>query len=133
MSTYTIVTRDEAPDFMAQYPGYGEMRFFTGPLGTDQVAFTFRTMPVGTGGKGSYGHRHKSQEEIYFVVSGRLKFKLGDEVIEVGPHTAVKIPADVYRSVHNDGPEEAELVICSVKVDDPEAELETTPDFWPED
>jgi mannose-6-phosphate isomerase-like protein (cupin superfamily) len=133
MSAYTIVTRDEAPDFMAQYPGYGEMRFFTAPLGADQVAFTFRTMPVGTGGKGSYGHRHKSQEEVYFVVSGRLKFKLGDEVVEVGPHTAVKVPADVYRSVHNEGPDEAELVICSVKVDDPEGEIETTPDFWPED
>jgi mannose-6-phosphate isomerase-like protein (cupin superfamily) len=132
MSTYTIVTRDEAPDFMAQYPGYGEMRFFTTPLDAEQVAFTFRTMPVGTGGKGSYGHRHKSQEEIYFVVSGRLTFKLGDEVLEVGPHTAVKVPADVYRSVHNDGPEEAELVICSTKVDDPEGEIETTPDFWPE-
>jgi hypothetical protein len=54
-------------------------------------------------------------------------------VVEVGPHTAVKVPADVYRSVHNEGPDEAELVICSVKVDDPEGEIETTPDFWPED
>jgi mannose-6-phosphate isomerase-like protein (cupin superfamily) len=133
MSTYTIVTRDEAPDFMAQYPGYGEMRFFTAPLDAEQVAFTFRTMPVGTGGKGSYGHRHRNQEEIYFVISGTLQFKLGDEIVEVGPHTAVRIPADTYRSIHNDGPEDAELVICSVKVDDPEAELETTPDFWPED
>ncbi len=132
MSGYSIVTRDEAPDFMAQYPGYGEMRFFTESLENEQVAFTWRSMPVGTGGKGSYGHRHRTQEEIYFVVSGKLLFKLGDDVIEVGPHTAVRIAAETFRSVHNEGPEEAELVIVSVKTDDHEGELETKPDFWPD-
>ena len=132
MSGYKVVSREEAPDFMEQYPGYGEMRFFTDPLEAEQAAFTLRTMPAGTGGKGSYGHRHRSQEEIYFVISGRLLFKLGDEVVEVGPHTAVRVAAETYRSVHNDGPEEAELVICSIRTDDPEAELDTTPDFWPE-
>ena len=45
-------------------------------LGSEQVAFTYRRMPQHTGGKGSYGHRHKRQEEIYFVVSGKLQFKL---------------------------------------------------------
>ena len=133
MSGYSIVTRDETPDFMAQYPGYGEMRFFTEPMEAEQVAFTWRSMPAGTGGKGSYGHRHRNQEEIYFILSGKLLFKLGDEIVEVGPHTAVRVAPDVFRSVHNDGPEEAELVICSPRANDPEAETETTPDFWPED
>jgi mannose-6-phosphate isomerase-like protein (cupin superfamily) len=131
MSGYSIVTRDDAPDFMEQYPGYGEMRFFTEPAKAEQVAFTWRSMPAGTGGKGSYGHRHTDQEEIYFVISGQLLFKLGNEVVEVGPHTAVRVAPDTYRSVHNDGPEEAEMVICSVKVADPEGGVDTTPDFWP--
>src|SRR5687768_12704771 len=133
MSGYSIVTRDDAPDFMAQYPGYGEMRFFTDPVEAEQVAFTWRSMPAGTGGKGSYGHRHKTQEEIYFVISGKLLFKLGDEVVEVGPHTAVRIAADTLRSVHNDGPEEVEMVIVSVKSDDHEGDVETKPDFWPDE
>ncbi len=133
MSGYSIVTRDEAPDFMAQYPGYGEMRFFAEPLAAEQVAFTWRSMPVGTGGKGSYGHRHASEEEIYFVLSGKLLFKLGDEIVEVGPHTAVRVAAETFRSIHNDGPEEAELVICSIKAGGAEDGLETTPDFWPDD
>jgi mannose-6-phosphate isomerase-like protein (cupin superfamily) len=133
MSAYSIVTRDQAPDFMEQYPGYGEMRFFAEPAQAEQIAFTWRSMPAGTGGKGSYGHRHKTQEEIYFVISGKLRFKLGDDVVEVGPHTAVRVAADTFRSVHNDGPEEAEMVICSPRADDAEAELETTQDFWPAD
>lgn len=133
MSGYTVVTRDEAPDMMAQYEGFGEMRFFTEPVDAEQVAFTWRLMPSDTGGKGSYGHRHADQEEIYFVIRGTAQFKLGDEVVEVGPHTAIRVAADVYRSVHNDGPEEVEIVICSTKAADPESALEMTPDFWPVD
>ena len=53
-------------------------------LDAEQVALTYRRMPQHTGGKGAYGHRHTEQEEIYFVVSGKLQFKLEDEVIERG-------------------------------------------------
>jgi mannose-6-phosphate isomerase-like protein (cupin superfamily) len=132
MADHTIVHSDSATDFMADYPGFGEMRSFTDELGAEQVAFTWRSMPPGTGGKGSYGHRHHRQEEVYFVIKGNLLFKLGDDVVEVGPRTAVRVPAHVYRSVHNDGPDEAELVICSVKGDGPAEDPDTTPDFWPE-
>jgi mannose-6-phosphate isomerase-like protein (cupin superfamily) len=131
VSSYSIVTSDEAPDMMAQYEGFGEMRFFAEPLATEQVAFTWRLMPPGSGGKGSYGHRHRDQEEIYFVVRGNLEFKLGDEVVEVGPRTAVRIASDLFRSVHNSSDEEAEMVIVSVRSDD-EDQTEMTPDFWPE-
>jgi len=131
MSGYTVLKRDEATDFMAQYPGYGELRMFTEHLGAEQVAFSWRSMPAGTGGKGSYGHRHRTQEEIYFVISGTLQFKLGDDIVEVGPGGAVRVAPDTFRSVHNDGPEEAELVICSPRVDDPAAETETVDEFWP--
>jgi mannose-6-phosphate isomerase-like protein (cupin superfamily) len=132
MAEHAIAASDEALDYMAEYPGFGEMRSFTDALGCQQVAFTWRSMPSGTGGKGSYGHRHNVQEEIYFVISGNVQFKLGDEVVEVGPRTAVRVPPELYRSVHNDGPDEAELVICSVKGDGAPAEPDTTPDFWPE-
>jgi mannose-6-phosphate isomerase-like protein (cupin superfamily) len=133
MSGYTIVNQDEAPDFMAQYPGYGEMRLYTEQLGAEQVAFSWRAMPAGTGGKGSYGHRHQTQEEVYFVISGTVQFKLGDDVVEVGPGSAVRVAPDTFRSVHNDGPEEARLVICSPRVDDPVSETETVDEFWPQD
>jgi mannose-6-phosphate isomerase-like protein (cupin superfamily) len=133
MSGYSITGREDAPDLMADYPGYGEMRFFAEPAGAEQVAFTWRSMPPGTGGKGSYGHRHRNQEEIYFVVRGTLQFKLGDDIVEVGPRTAVRVAPETYRSVHNDGPDEAEMVICSTRSESPEDETEMTPDFWPQD
>jgi mannose-6-phosphate isomerase-like protein (cupin superfamily) len=129
MSNYTIRQLDEVHDVLGDYPG--EMRFFGEPLGTEQVAFTHRRMPPNTGGKGAYGHRHKTQEEIYFVASGRLEFKLDDDVVELGPGTAVRVAPEVARSVWNAGPEDAELVICSVKSEDVLADTETVEDFWP--
>ena len=132
MSDHPIVERGDAVDHMAQYPGYGEMRSYTDALGAEQVAFTWRRMPAGTGGRGSYGHRHKTQEEIYFVASGEVTFKVGDEVFKAGPGTAVRLAPQAVRSVHNDGPGEAELVLCSVKIDDPAADAVKEDDFWPE-
>jgi mannose-6-phosphate isomerase-like protein (cupin superfamily) len=131
MPGYKIARRGDAADLMAAYPGFGEMRSFTGCLDAQQVAFTWRLMPPGTGGNGSYGHRHKNQEEIYFVVRGTVQFKLGDEVVEAGPHTAVRVATDLFRSVHNDGPDEAELIICSIKARGDEAETEMLDGFWP--
>jgi mannose-6-phosphate isomerase-like protein (cupin superfamily) len=129
MPGFTITKLDEVDDVLGDYPG--EMRMLAGRLGCEQVAFTYRRMPQHTGGKGSYGHRHAEQEEVYFVISGKLQFKLGDEVIEAGPGTAVRVAADVYRSVWNDEPEDVELVIVSTRADDPKPEYAA--DFWPED
>jgi uncharacterized cupin superfamily protein len=131
MSDYTVARREEALDFMAQYPGYGEMLSYTGALGAEQVALTWRRMPPGTGGRGSYGHRHKRQEELYLVLAGEVTAKIGDEVLTLGPGMAVRVAPSAMRSIHNDGAQDAELVICSVRVEDPMAEAETSPDFWP--
>lgn len=131
MSDYSISARVDATDYMADYEGFGEMRSYTGPLGAEQVAFTWRQMPPGTGGRGSYGHRHRTQEEIYFVVSGTVTFKVGDDVFEGGPGTAVRIAPNALRSIHNDTDETAEVVLCSVRVDDLESEVETEEGFWP--
>jgi mannose-6-phosphate isomerase-like protein (cupin superfamily) len=128
-SDYTVQKLDEVADVLGDYPG--EMRFLTESLNANQVAFTHRRMPAKTGGKGGYGHRHKTQEEIYYVVSGRLQFKLDDDEIEVGGGTAVRVAPGVVRSVWNEGPEDVEMVICSLRVDDPRADGETVEDFWP--
>ncbi len=84
-SDYTVASREDAIDFMADYPGYGEQRWYTSALAAEGVSFSWRHMPPGTGGRGSYGHRHPGQEEVYFVISGVVTFKIGDDVFEAGP------------------------------------------------
>jgi mannose-6-phosphate isomerase-like protein (cupin superfamily) len=126
---YSIASREQALDFMADYPGYGEQRWYTEALGAEQVSFSWRRMPPGTGGRGSYGHRHPGQEEVYFVISGEVTFKVGDEVFEVGPQTAVRVGGHAFRSVHNDSDAEAQLLILSTRLDQPPLEQEQG--FWP--
>jgi mannose-6-phosphate isomerase-like protein (cupin superfamily) len=127
---YSVCRLEEAPDvFGGKYPG--EMKMLAGPLDTEQVAFTYRRMPQHSGGKGSYGHRHKSQEEVYFVVSGELQFKLDDDVIDVPAGTAVRVAPGTVRSVWNERPEEAELVIVSTRMVDAREDVELVEGFWP--
>ena len=130
MAGYTIRALEEIPDVLGDYPG--EMRMSAASdLGTEQVGFTWRRMPPLTGGKGSYGHRHRTQEEVYFVASGTLQFKLEDEIVDVSEGTVVRVAPDVARSVWNAGPGDAVLIIVSRKSDDPGEDTEQVEDFWP--
>jgi mannose-6-phosphate isomerase-like protein (cupin superfamily) len=129
VANYTIVHREQADDVLGDYPG--EMRMLTSKLGSEQVAFTYRRMPQHSGGKGGYGHRHRTQEEIYYVMSGTLQFKLGDDVVDVDAGCAVRVAPDVARSVWNEQPADAELVIVSVVNTRGDEETDIVPDFWP--
>jgi uncharacterized cupin superfamily protein len=128
-AAYSIASREQALDFMAGYPGYGEQRWYSDALATEQVSFSWRRMPPGTGGRGSYGHRHPGQEEVYFVISGTVTFKVGEDVFQAGPQTAVRMTGDDFYSVHNDTDREAELLILSTRL--PEPRLEKREAFWP--
>lgn len=131
MSDYTIRRLEDVPDaFGGRYPG--AMRFLTEHLGSTQVAFTHRIMPPQSGGKGSYGHRHRTQEEIYFVISGTLQFKLEDEVVDVPGGAVVRVAPGVVRSVWNEGPADAELIIVSVRIENAREDAELVQDFWPD-
>ena len=43
-------------------------------------------------------HKHP-QEQISYVVRGRLRFKIGDEVREVGPGESLVMPGDTLHAV----------------------------------
>jgi mannose-6-phosphate isomerase-like protein (cupin superfamily) len=132
MSDYTIVKFEEVPDLTGEYPG--EMRMLTRSLDTEQVALTLRRIPPQAGlfPKPDHGHSHKTQEEVYVVVSGRLQFKLGDDIVDVGPESAVRVPPGVVRQAFNEGDEEAVLLIVSKRIEDLRADAEVKPGFWPE-
>ena len=131
MAGWTVRQLEEIPDVLGDYPG--EMRMSSASdLGSEQVAFTWRRMPAQTGGKGSYGHRHKQQEEIYFVASGTLQFKLEEEVLDLSQGALVRVAPEVVRSVWNEGPDDAVLIMCSIRTGDPRDDIETVEDFWPE-
>jgi mannose-6-phosphate isomerase-like protein (cupin superfamily) len=128
-TAYSVAERESALDFMADWPDYGEQRWYSDALGTEQVSFSWRRMLPRTGGRGSYGHRHPEHEEVYFVISGVATFKIGDDVFEAGPQTAVRVGGDAYRSIHNDTDDEVELLIFSTRLAAPRTER--VDGFWP--
>jgi mannose-6-phosphate isomerase-like protein (cupin superfamily) len=130
LAGYSIIHVDDVPDVSGDYPG--AIRMATNHIGAEQVAFTYRRMAPKTGGKGSYGHRHRTQEETLYVISGTVEVKLEDEVFEVGAGTIVRIAPEVLRSVWNEGPDDAELIIVSHVLRDQSNEVETVDGFWPE-
>lgn len=127
---YTLLQVEEARDVSGDYPG--EMRMMTSELEAEQVAFTHRHLAPESGGMAGKrdGHSHKTQEEIYFVISGTLTIKLDDEVLDVGPGTAIRIAPSTARSVWNEGPEDVQMIMVSPKVDSLRDDVEYHADFW---
>lgn len=133
MSQYSVVKITNVDDPSGDYPA--ELKPLKKALGTEQVAITYRRLPQETGSiKGSKrGHRHKTQEEVIFVIRGTLTVKLEDELVEVGPKAAIRISPGVAQDLWNFGPEEVELLIISTYLDNLMDDLEIIPDFWPPD
>jgi uncharacterized cupin superfamily protein len=127
---YTVVKLDDVQDILGDYPG--EMKQLKEPLGTTQVALTYRRMPAKTGSKGSYGHRHAVQEEIIYVISGAVQVKVGNDTLELGPQTAIRIAPGATQGTWCEGPDDAEILIISNRMD-PEDITEKDHDFWPAD
>lgn len=45
-----------------------------------------------------FGHRHARQEEVYVIVEGSGRLKIGDEVLELGQWDAVRVSAEAARA-----------------------------------
>jgi mannose-6-phosphate isomerase-like protein (cupin superfamily) len=103
-----------------------EARFARSELDADNFAVSY--LRVAPNFRLPFGHHHRSQEELYVVVSGGGKLKLDDEVIDVGLWDAIRIPSDVVRNFEG-GDEGAELLLFgSPKGDENDAEMQ--PGWW---
>jgi mannose-6-phosphate isomerase-like protein (cupin superfamily) len=128
MATHTIVNlmevEDQAPKF-----GYApnlESRFARKSLELENSGLShYRVAP---GYRVPFGHRHTEQEEIYLVVSGSALVKLDDEILELAPWDAVRIPAGVMRSF-GAGPDGAEILAFGAPNTD-NADIEMEQDWW---
>ena len=128
MKSYKVVNLEDVKDILGDYPG--DVKPMKEPLETTQVALTYRRMPAKTGAKGSYGHAHDTQEEIIFVISGKVQVKVGDDVIDLPAKSAIRIAPKAFQGTWNEGPKDAEILIISNRME-PEDKVEYQQDFWP--
>jgi mannose-6-phosphate isomerase-like protein (cupin superfamily) len=134
VSDYTIMRASEAPDYTGDAPG--AFLGYARPMGSEQLGVNVRVLEPGMahvppGTDPSWGHSHRTIEEVYFVLEGDVTVKLGDDVVILGPRDAVLIPAGTPRAARNDADSPAAFLMISRKAEDIRAESVPHEDFWP--
>jgi mannose-6-phosphate isomerase-like protein (cupin superfamily) len=72
-----------------------EARFARNALGLEGGGFSYQKLAPNF--RGPFGHRHERQEEVYVVVGGSGRIKVGDDVHDLSQWDAVRIPAQTAR------------------------------------
>lgn len=61
-------------------------------------------------------HKHEDVEQVYFILKGRARVRLGDEVFDVGEGDFVYIPRGMTHSTENIGDGELKIMLIGIKV-----------------
>jgi mannose-6-phosphate isomerase-like protein (cupin superfamily) len=101
-----------------------EARFPRSDLGAAQTGINFLTLKPSK--REAFAHRHRTAEEIYVVLAGSGRVKLGDDLVELLPLDAVRVSPGVARSFEA-GPDGLEVLIFGPHV---EGDSEMVADFW---
>jgi quercetin dioxygenase-like cupin family protein len=123
MSAYRKVNLREVED---QAPNFGlspdlEARFARVALDAELVGVTYQRLAPNL--RIPWGHKHKTQEEVFIVMDGTLRVKVEDEVLELGPWDAIRISKETMRGFEA-GPEGAELIAIGAPGGPGDAETE---------
>jgi mannose-6-phosphate isomerase-like protein (cupin superfamily) len=65
-------------------------------------AYTFSEQTLAPGA-GPTAHLHQRHEELFYIVEGEFEFRLGDELLRVGPGSVVFVPPGVSNGFTNPG------------------------------
>ena len=109
MSDYTVKNLGDVEDSAPKH-GFGdvqEARFARGDLDAEQTGLSLHRVKAGK--RQGFAHRHDEAEEVYVVLSGSGRMKVGDEVIEVGPLDAIRVAPAVVRAFEG-GPDGLEVL-----------------------
>jgi mannose-6-phosphate isomerase-like protein (cupin superfamily) len=128
MAGYAIVNLTEVED---QAPKYGlspglEARFVRGALEAEVLGVSFQRFAPNF--RTPFGHRHEAQEEVYVVLAGSGRMKLGDDVCDVRRSDAVRISATTMRCFEA-GPDGAEILVVGGPVIG-QNDAEMVPGWW---
>jgi hypothetical protein len=129
MSGYTVVNlkevEDQAPRF--GYAPHMQARFARKALSLENSGLShFKVAP---GFRIPFGHHHADQEEVYVVVAGSARIKLGDEIVDLGTWDAVRVPPEMTRGMEG-GPDGAEILAFGSPSNE-NADVQMVSDFWP--
>ncbi|HTP18880.1 MAG TPA: cupin domain-containing protein [Solirubrobacteraceae bacterium] len=96
---YTHINIEDDVEDVARRFGFGEQgeaRFANRPLGTVRTGVSHQRLRPGA--RQAFGHRHQHAEEVFVVLAGSGRIKIGDELVEVRPLDAIRIAPDSPRA-----------------------------------
>lgn len=119
MSDYTKVNLHDVKDMAAEWGIDGlEARFARTNLELEKFGVGYEKLSPNV--RVPFGHTHAEQEEVYVILSGSGRIKVGDEVLEVRQWDMVRVPAGTIRNPEA-GPDGMEvLAIGAPHLDDAE-------------
>ena len=128
MAGYTKANLKQVED---QAPKFGlspdlEARFARVPLEAESTGVTYQRL--GPNFRLPFGHNHKTQEEVYIVVSGSARIKLDDDIEELAQWDMVRIPPSVMRCVEG-GPDGCEILAFGAPNTE-NGDAEMVPGWW---
>jgi uncharacterized cupin superfamily protein len=126
MPDYTKKNLREVEDAAVKH-GFSETqmaRFAGADLDCEKIGLALEG--VKPGARQAFGHRHEEDEEVYVVIEGSGRMRLGEEVIEVGRLDAIRVAPGVMRAFEA-GPGGLELLAFGTHH---EGDGEIDPGFW---
>jgi uncharacterized cupin superfamily protein len=126
MADYTKKNLHEVEDAAVKH-GFSETqmaRFAGGDLDCERIGLALEAVKPGQ--RQAFGHRHEQDEEVYVILEGSGKMRLGGDEIEVAPMDAVRVAPGVMRAFEA-GPEGLELLAFGTHH---EGDGEIDPGFW---
>jgi mannose-6-phosphate isomerase-like protein (cupin superfamily) len=120
---YTKVNLER--DVENQAPAFGmpaelDARFARTAIGGETLGLSL--MRLAPGFRVPFGHKHENQEEVYVVVRGSARVKVGDEIVELGERDAIRFDKNTMRGVEA-GPDGVEYLAFGAGDDPRDAEL----------
>lgn len=100
MAGYTLANlktdvEDQAPNF-GLAPDL-EAHFARKALDLEQSGVSYQRLAAGF--RVPFGHDHSKQEEVYVIIDGSGRAKLGDDVIEVKAFDALRVAPGTWRGI----------------------------------
>jgi mannose-6-phosphate isomerase-like protein (cupin superfamily) len=110
MAGYTIQNLNEVQNQGENFginPDELQLRMAKDPLECQNAGISL--LRLGPSYRIPFGHKHKTQEEIYVLVKGSARMKIEDETVDLQPMTAVRVDPGTMRGFEA-GSEGADLI-----------------------
>jgi mannose-6-phosphate isomerase-like protein (cupin superfamily) len=130
MSGYTVKNlKEDVEDSAPKFDMPDEMEAHFGRRALEGETLGLSLMKLEPNFRIPFGHKHEGQEEVYVVVRGSARIKVGDEIVELGEWDAIRFDKDTMRNVEA-GPDGVEYLAFGAGTDPRDAEM--APGWWSE-